>query len=378
MLYARRALLPSAPSVTLERFFSFLYSSPARIILGLSPTCRLLIHHRPAVAGKDPMMRLMKLAYALVALFAVLSMPVLVGAQGLLGQRFFPTTLVIEDPSVSDEISFLIRHIKEPGGGEDSPTLVSELSSRYAKRVTSTMAITLEGTFRRLNPDEGTTENGFGNLGLGAKYELFSSARYEAVASLTLDVELGGTGKRDVQAESFSTISPGLVFGKGLGDLPASLSVLRPLAITGSLGADFPTRSKNVTARMLADGGDRIEPEVERNLVTLTWGFSVQYHLHYLQSFVKDVGLGSPFNRLIPLIEIPLETCLNRGCGGQTSGSLNPGVIWFGESLQLGVEAVIPLNSRSGKNVGVLGLVNIVLEELFPQSLGRPLLNGGR
>jgi hypothetical protein len=121
----------------------------------------------------------------LAILVLVLSMPMLVWAEGALGKRVLPTTLVIEDPSVSDELSFLIGHIKEPEEGGESPTLASELIGRYAKRLTPSLALTLSGTFRHLNPDEGSTENGFGNLEFGAKYELLTSAPHEAVVSGT-------------------------------------------------------------------------------------------------------------------------------------------------------------------------------------------------
>ena len=116
-----------------------------------------------------------------------------------------------------------------------------------------------------------------------------------------------------------------------------------------------------------------ISQEVEPHPITLSWGITLKYNLQYLQAFVKDVGLGTPFNRMIPVVELALHTCLNRGCGGQTTGTVNPGLIWFGKYLQLGVEATIPINSRTGKNVGVLGLVHFFIDDLFPHSLGRPL-----
>jgi hypothetical protein len=37
------------------------------------------------------------------------------------------------------------------------------------------------------------------------------------------------------------------------------------------------------------------------------------------------------------------------------------------------VEAIIPINERTGKNVGIRGLVHLFIDDLFPQSLGRPL-----
>jgi hypothetical protein len=41
--------------------------------------------------------------------------------------------------------------------------------------------------------------------------------------------------------------------------------------------------------------------------------------------------------------------------------------------VQLGIEAAIPINSRTGKNVGVLGLLHFFIDDLFPRSLGRPI-----
>ena len=48
--------------------------------------------------------------------------------------------------------------------------------------------------------------------------------------------------------------------------------------------------------------------EKELNPKVVQWGFSVQYSLQYLQSFVRDVGLPAPFNRMIPLVEVALQT----------------------------------------------------------------------
>jgi hypothetical protein len=76
---------------------------------------------------------------------------------------------------------------------------------------------------------------------------------------------------------------------------------------------------------------------------------------------------------MILVTEFPLQTCLNRGCGGQTTGFVDPGLIWFGKSIQLGVEARIPINNQTGSHVGVLGMVHFFIDDLFPQSLGRPI-----
>ncbi|MDQ4146678.1 MAG: hypothetical protein M3120_03120, partial [Pseudomonadota bacterium] len=63
----------------------------------------------------------------------------------------------------------------------------------------------------------------------------------------------------------------------------------------------------------------------------------------------------------------------DRGCGGETSGTINPGLIWFGNSVQLGVAVQIPVNDRTGNDVGVLALVHFFVDDLFPNSLGQPI-----
>ena len=306
------------------------------------------------------------------AWFLLLALPTWSWAHGFAGQRFFPTTLAVEDPFVSDELSFLLSHTKEPRQGEEPPTGSTEFSVDYTKRITPRLGLSLGGSYLHLNPEEGSTENGFGNLDVGAKYQLITLASAEVLFSFGLTAEVGGTGARSVGADSFSTLSPSIFFGKGFGDLPETVPFLRPFALTGAFAANIPTRKQTVTTQVDPLSGD-LSQETELHPITFSWGLTLQYNLQYLQTFVKDVGLGAPFNRMIPLIEFPMETCLNRGCGGQTTGTINPGLIWFGKYIELGAEATIPINSRSGKNVGALFLVHFFIDDLFPHSLGRPL-----
>ena len=121
--------------------------------------------------------------------------------------------------------------------------------------------------------------------------------------------------------------------------------------------------------------GER-EIEIERHPNILQWGFALEYSIIYLEEQVKDVGLRVPFDRLIPLVEFAFETPLNRGQEGQTTGTINPGVIWSGKYFQVGAEAVIPINSRTGGNVGFIAQLHFYLDDLFPHSLGRPIFLG--
>ena len=88
--------------------------------------------------------------------------------------------------------------------------------------------------------------------------------------------------------------------------------------------------------------------------------------------------MQAPFDRLIPLVEFAFETPLNRGQEGQTTGTINPGVIWSGKYFQVGAEAIIPVNSRTGNDVGFIAQLHFYLDDLFPHSLGRPLFGGNK
>ena len=217
--------------------------------------------------------------------------------------------------------------------------------------------------------------SGFGNLELGAKYQILESDTHETIVSLGLEAEVGGTGSSSVGADSFSTWTPGILFGKGFGDLPEGFRFLKPFALTGMAGLAIPTSASTRSATIDEVTGARAV-ELERHPDVLEWGFALEYSIPYLQSQVQDMHWHAPFDRLIPLVEFALETPLNRGAGGQTTGTINPGVIWAGQHFQFGVEAIIPINERTGDNVGVIAQLHFYLDDLFPHSLGRPLFGG--
>jgi hypothetical protein len=294
---------------------------------------------------------------------------------GFAGARFFPATLSTDDPFVSDELSLpTVSTIRTP---EDGGTRETDISVDISKRITPEFAIEIGDTLTALNPDDGRAANGFGNLELGGKYQLLKNGEHEAIVSIGLGVEVGGTGSSSVGADSFSTWTPGIFFGKGFGDLPTELRFLRPLALTGLAGIAIPTSASTRSVTVDVQTGER-DIEVERHPDVLEWGFALEYSLIYLQSQVQDVGLRAPFDRLIPLVEFALETPLNRGEEGQTTGTINPGVIWAGKYFQVGVEAVVPINERTGNNVGVIAQLHFFVDDLFPHSLGRPLFGGNK
>lgn len=287
-------------------------------------------------------------------------------AHGFAGKRFFPATLATDDPFVADELSLPTVSRRKTGASGDEPaTLETDTSIDFTKRVTPDFGIGLGATYVSQEPDDGPTQHGFDNFAANVKYQFYKSDQHETILSAGVDWDIGNTGAKRIGAESFSTLTPAIFAGKGFGDLPDSLPYLKPFAVTGSVGVAMPTKSSTTT---VADDGTET---TTKNPNALNVDFAMEYSLLYLQSFVKDVGLSEPVNRLIPLVEVSLQKPLDGS--GPTTGTVNPGVLWAGRYMQLGLEAIIPVNRATGGKTGVLLQIHFFMDDLFPKSIGKPL-----
>lgn len=279
-------------------------------------------------------------------------------AHGFAGDRFFPATLLTDDPFVADEGS-LPTVTRAPTGADGSQE--TDIGTELDKRITPDLGITIGDQWKYIQPKGEKPAYGFDALETGVQYQLFINAPHEAMALAGLDVSWGHTGRvQAVGAPDFTTLSPTFDFGKGFGDLPDSLSLLKPFALTGSLSVDFPTR---------------VESNGLPNSNNFNYGFALEYSLQYLQQQVMDVGLREPFNRLIPLVEVAMTTPLNRGQGSQTTGTVQPGLIWAGQYYQVGAELIVPVNSLSGHGIGGIFQLHFYLDDLFPHGIGKPIFS---
>ena len=277
-------------------------------------------------------------------------------AHGWAGQRFFPATILTDDPFVADEMSIPQISVNPPGpDGARSTDYQIDLS----KRITPDTDVIIRDQWQHLQPVGMPSGAGLGALQTGAQYQLFVNGPHEALGLVGLNVTWAHTGRvQALGAPDFTTLSPTFDFGKGLGDLPRSLPWLRPFAITGNLGFDFPTK---------------VESAGVPNPNNFNYGFAFEYSFPYLQCCVKDIGLREPFNRLIPLVEVAFTTPINRVPATQTIGTIQPGVIWAGQYFQIGAEAILPANRFTGHGYGGVVQFHIYLDDLFPRSIGRPV-----
>lgn len=293
------------------------------------------------------------------------------GAHEIVGNRMFPATLTIDDPGVADELA--LPTVSVTKSGDDPSVRQTDVSFEYAKRITEDFGVSIGSGWTRLGAPggpNGTGATGFQNIETTLKYRLFKDPVREFVLSAGLEIEFGASGSASVGAEPVTSFTPTIYFGKGFGDLPASMSWARPFAITGVVGYSIP--ASNTTVSVDPDTGD---VDSEFNPRVLSWGGSLQYSMPYLKSAVADLGLPDVVNRLVPIVEFAMETPVSNTLtsGTVTTGTINPGILYIGDSYQLGVEAIIPVNRQSGTGIGVIGQVHFFLDDLFPTTLGRPI-----
>jgi hypothetical protein len=293
-------------------------------------------------------------------------------AHEIVGNRFFPATLGIDDPGVNDELS--VPTIAAYNTGDDPSLKQRDFSGEFSKRITEAFGISVGTTWTHLGMPGGPATSGFQNLDTTFKYRLLRDPVHEFVMSVGLGVEWGGTGAAGVGAERFNTYTPTFYFGKGFGDLPDTLPWLRPIAVTGQVGYAIPARRSTTTFGIDPDSGDlTVDTEVHPDV--LRWGGTIQYSLPYLKSAVIDLGMPDVINRLVPIVEATLNTPVAHTLtsGTLTTGTINPGALWIGNGFQVGVEALIPINRQSGTGVGVIGQLHFYLDDLAPNGIGRPI-----
>jgi hypothetical protein len=291
-------------------------------------------------------------------------------AHAVAGARVFPATLGIDDPGVGDELAlptFTYMPVNPDGAHE------FDLSFDYSKTITSNFALSVGQGWTKLSPG-GT---GFGELSTEGKYLLYVNAPHEFMLSAGVETDWANTGSRAF-SDPFDTVTPAVDFGKGFGDLPHSLDPLRPFALTGQVGVSIPTEGRTITTSF--DPAGAPTTDVQLNPTVLDWGLTLQYSLPYYNSNIAAINAPDFFKRLIPIVEATFQTPLSNvpQGGAETTGTVQPGVIYMADKWQFALEALIPINEASGRSVGVIGELHFFFDDIFPTTLGKPIFGDAR
>jgi hypothetical protein len=273
----------------------------------------------------------------------------------VVGDRWFPSMPLTEDPFVADSVYGIFQHLRQPGVpnfGEN------ELSLGFEKRIADNLGVSFAGIYEILTPQGQGNLYGWDNLYATLKYQAFENAKHETIVSIGIQREFGGTGASRVGAEQVGFTTPTVYAAKGFGDLPEEMRFLRPFAVTGSFGYQVPD------ARVHGD---------DRYPDTAIVGASLQYSLRYLQGNVEYVGLPPIIGRLNPIVEFTYNAPVSAAFGQPATGIVAPGIIYSDNGLDFGVEALLPINRQSGAGMGVIAKAHIPLDRIGAM-LAKPLL----
>jgi len=265
-------------------------------------------------------------------------------AHGVVGDRFFPATITSDDPFAADELALPTISL---GNHEE------DYEFEYTKSIVPHLSLSFGGGYVNAHPP-GDHSAGWENLEITPTWQFVTESESEFVLSAAFSFEIGGSGSAAV-ADTFTTYTPKILFGKGFGDLPDSMALLRPFALTGVVGYAIP-------------GSHAVSKSIE-------WSGAVEYSLLYLQNNVRDQGFSEALARLTPVVEYSFSSPTD---AGGTTGTIDPGLIWTGQYIQFAAEAVLPVNHASGDNVGVRMQLHFYLDDIFPHSLGVPIIGDRR
>jgi hypothetical protein len=267
-------------------------------------------------------------------------------AHAIAGDRVFPATLEVDDPSVATELSLpSVSWARGPLDDNGNFPNMTNIGAEFDLLVAPNFAVGISDGWNSQTARGERGVYGYDSIEVSGKYLFYENDEHEILMSAGLKVDIGGTGASSFGDDGTSTFTPTYYVGKGMGDLPDNMALLKPFAITGTLG--------------VAIAQNRSSPDV------LQPGITLQYSMPYLKSAVKDYDLPTFVNHLIPVVEIPLSVGLNNGAH-TWGGTVNPGIIYIGNTWQFAVEASLPLTAGDQHGVGVNAQFHVFLDDLVP------------
>jgi hypothetical protein len=291
-------------------------------------------------------------------------------AHGVAGARLFISTLLIDDPNVADEATLpMFFWLPQPASAGVQPAQQYQLDFEWDKRITENFGFGINDGYSWLRQPGMKTANGWQNLSVTLKYKPYVNAEHEFMMSVGVIRDLARTGANGSNggvlgnADS-GTTTPTFWFGKGLGDMPIGL--LRPLAITGTFGYQIADKKLKV----IDAAGDLNNGSPNQ----WTGGMSVQYSMLYLSSQVKDFGLPDWVNRLTGVVETTWSSSASKPNNTNTQSLFGVGVNYTTLHYATSVELLIPGNRETGSHLGLVAQFHLYFDDLFPDSLGKPLI----
>src|ERR1700704_6000677 len=291
------------------------------------------------------------------------------GSAAYVGDRYFPSTLATTVPTAADFYN-PPNLVVLPSTATTPSTREIDIPNTYRRLITKDWSVFFTETFRILEDSNRGRRSGFDNLVIGTQYQLYTNPEHQFIVTVGGTAAIGGTGASPVAA-SFSTLTPTVYIGKGFGDLPDSVAWLRPLTVSGTIAVAVPTDSTSLTTTTLSTGATTLSETINPKILQL--GFALEYSLiTNMYTGANRTGTRYP-EGWVPLVEFTTATPLNGPLVGRTTGTVNPGFIWVSRYLQVAVEAIIPMDAHSGRDVGARAQAHLYLPAIFPDFYAKPI-----
>jgi len=217
------------------------------------------------------------------------------------------------------------------------------------KTVSSKSSFSLFVGYQRLEQEgEFTGASGFSNLGVAYKRVIVSIPRHEFVFTISPSLELP-VGDRSIGSESHPRAGGDLLFQKGFGDLPDSLSILRPAGIEGDAGWE----SKVTGAR-----DDLLSADLE-----------LEYSLAYLDTNIAGGSIPYALRDLTPHLDFDYAQYLSaHRNSSQPDFELTPAIAWMNSifEVNLGVQVGVNRASQGTGAVAFVWLLGVSYDQLVP------------
>jgi len=267
------------------------------------------------------------------------------------GNRVFPTTLTIDDPGVSNELSLPTIAFAPTPSGENNV-----YAYEWDKLITEDLGFAVNGNYATQRGAQSLS--GWDNLTLTLKDQHPCVERYEheelvwSVGIVRLIPGTGSTQLRNAGAiASVGATAPTIYIGKGLGAL--RVDYLRPLAITAEFSRQFSDT-----------------PSVSPS--AWTYAASLQYSMPYLQQHIKALKVPQFVTRLTPIAEFAMSS----PAGSSPTGTIAPGLLYEAKTWQLSAEAVLPATAttRLSQGTGFIIQYHVFLDAFYKSWFGKPLV----
>jgi hypothetical protein len=301
----------------------------------------------------------MRHATRTLAAALILLAPAAARAHAVVGARIFVNTVQIDDPSVGDEANLPLFSVSSP----DGKSTVTDLNFEYDKTITENLGIGVGTDFDNITNDPAfndRTKLGFDDPYIQLKYKWLVIPAHEFISSVAVSQAFGRAGTTGIDSGYDTTTLSGY-FGKGLGDIP--FDPVRPFAVTGEL--DY-----NIADTGTSSGVGSVN--------SWSGGLSLQYSVPYLQSQIYDYRLPPILANLTPLVELGWSSAATgtafRPSNLPTTFLLSAGAVYTSEYYSFSAELLMPLNGTAQHGLGVIGQFHIYFDDMFPNSLGKPLI----